>query len=125
MRTRNTAVRLVDLAELLGLSKQRAHHIADEEGFPSPIDQDSRGRLWDRARDSSGEGLACRQALALAVLVRFEPEAAEPVNDARDKHVRKPDNASKERSQEPLLRFVEGRLTTRSRHRTRSIAPMV
>ena len=57
-------------------------------------------------------------SLALAVLVPFEPEAAEPVNDARDKHERKPDNSSKERSQEPLLRFVEGRLATQSRHRS-------
>jgi predicted DNA-binding transcriptional regulator AlpA len=48
MRTRNTTVRLVDLAELLGVSKQRAHQIADEPGFPAPVDQDDRVRLWDR-----------------------------------------------------------------------------
>jgi len=28
-------IRLVEIAELLGVSKQRAHQIADEKGFPS------------------------------------------------------------------------------------------
>ena len=61
--------------------------------------------------------MARREAVALAVLVLFGHAAAEPVEDPGDEHVRKPDDPSKERSQEPLLRFVEGRLTTRSRHR--------
>lgn len=41
-------VRLVEIAELLGVSKQRAHQIADEPGFPAPIERDGRGRLWIR-----------------------------------------------------------------------------
>ena len=41
-------VRLVKIAELLGVSKQRAHQIAGEPRFPSPVAEDYRGRLWDR-----------------------------------------------------------------------------
>jgi hypothetical protein len=36
------------MAELPGVTKQRAHQIADEEGFPSPVAEDARGRLWGR-----------------------------------------------------------------------------
>ena len=45
-------VRLVEIAELLGVTKQRAHQIAEEKGFPAPLAEDARGRLWDR-RDVS------------------------------------------------------------------------
>jgi hypothetical protein len=41
-------VRLVDIGELLGLSKQRAHQLVDEPGFPAPAARDNRGRLWER-----------------------------------------------------------------------------
>ena len=41
-------VRLVEIAELLGVSKQRVHQIADEKGFPAPVAEDARVRLWDR-----------------------------------------------------------------------------
>ena len=34
---------LVEMAELLGVSKQRAHQLADERGFPAPISRDGRG----------------------------------------------------------------------------------
>jgi hypothetical protein len=30
-------VRLVEIAELLGVTKQRAHQIANEKGFPAPL----------------------------------------------------------------------------------------
>jgi hypothetical protein len=39
-------VRLV--AELFGVSKQRAHQIAADDDFPEPVAEDARGRLWDR-----------------------------------------------------------------------------
>jgi predicted DNA-binding transcriptional regulator AlpA len=41
-------VRLVEIAELLGVSKQRAHQIAEENGFPAPLFEDVRGRVWSR-----------------------------------------------------------------------------
>jgi hypothetical protein len=41
-------VRLVEIAELLGVTKQRAHQIAEEKGFPSPLGEDVRGRVWSR-----------------------------------------------------------------------------
>jgi predicted DNA-binding transcriptional regulator AlpA len=41
-------IRLVEIAELLGVSKQRAHQLAGREGFPAPVTEDGRGRLWDR-----------------------------------------------------------------------------
>jgi predicted DNA-binding transcriptional regulator AlpA len=44
----NPTVRLVEIAELLGVSKQRAHQLAGEYGFPAPVGQDARSRLWSR-----------------------------------------------------------------------------
>jgi prophage regulatory protein len=46
-RTR-TPIRLVEIAELLGVSRQRAHQIAEEKGFPAPLAEDFRGRVWSR-----------------------------------------------------------------------------
>lgn len=43
-----TRFRLVEIAELLGVNKQRAHQLAGEAGFPTPVAEDARGRLWDR-----------------------------------------------------------------------------
>ena len=45
---RSKTVRIVEIAELLGVSKQRAHQIADESGFPAPVAEDGRGRQWDQ-----------------------------------------------------------------------------
>lgn len=47
---RKTTVRLVEIAELLGVTKQRAHQLADEPGFPAPVADDGRSRLWDRRK---------------------------------------------------------------------------
>jgi hypothetical protein len=44
----SAGVRLVEIAELLGVSKQRAHQIAPEKGFPAPLAEDTRGRVWSR-----------------------------------------------------------------------------
>lgn len=42
-------VRLVEIAELLDVSKQRVHQLATAERFPPPLGTDSRGaRFWDR-----------------------------------------------------------------------------
>jgi len=41
-------VRLMEIAELLGVSKQRAHQLAGEPEFPDPVAEEGRGRLWDR-----------------------------------------------------------------------------
>ena len=46
--SRSKTVRIIEIAELLGVSKQRAHQIADAPGFPVPVAEDARGRLWDR-----------------------------------------------------------------------------
>jgi predicted DNA-binding transcriptional regulator AlpA len=43
-----TTLRLVEFAELLGVSKQRAHQIAEEKGFPAPLAEDAGGRVWGR-----------------------------------------------------------------------------
>jgi predicted DNA-binding transcriptional regulator AlpA len=43
-----TPIRLVEIAELLGVSKQRAHQIVEEKGFPAPLAEDGRGRVWSR-----------------------------------------------------------------------------
>jgi predicted DNA-binding transcriptional regulator AlpA len=41
-------VRLIEIAELLGVTKQRAYQIAEEKGFPAPLGEDARGRVWSR-----------------------------------------------------------------------------
>jgi predicted DNA-binding transcriptional regulator AlpA len=41
-------IRLIEIAELLGVTKQRAHQIAEERGFPAPLAEDARGRVWSR-----------------------------------------------------------------------------
>jgi predicted DNA-binding transcriptional regulator AlpA len=41
-------LRLVEIAELLGVSKQRTHQIAEDKGFPAPLAEDVRGRVWSR-----------------------------------------------------------------------------
>jgi predicted DNA-binding transcriptional regulator AlpA len=41
-------IRLVEITELLGLTKQRAHQIAAEKGFPSPLAEAARGRVWSK-----------------------------------------------------------------------------
>jgi hypothetical protein len=46
-------VRVVEIAELLGVSKQRAHQLAGEDRFPSPVAEDARGRLWDQREVTS------------------------------------------------------------------------
>ena len=46
--SRSKTVRIIEIAELLGVTKQRAHQIAAEPGFPVPVGKDARGRLWDR-----------------------------------------------------------------------------
>jgi predicted DNA-binding transcriptional regulator AlpA len=43
-----TSIRLVEIAELLGVTKQRAHQIAEEKGFPAPLAEDARSRVWSR-----------------------------------------------------------------------------
>jgi len=40
-------VRVVEIAELLGVSHQRASKIVDEPGFPDPVGREGQSRLWD------------------------------------------------------------------------------
>jgi predicted DNA-binding transcriptional regulator AlpA len=46
--SRSKTVRIIEIAELLGVTKQRAHQIAEENGFPAPLAEDVRGRVWSR-----------------------------------------------------------------------------
>jgi predicted DNA-binding transcriptional regulator AlpA len=41
-------IRLVEIAEPLGVSKQRAYQTAEENGFPPPLAEDAHGRVWSR-----------------------------------------------------------------------------
>lgn len=41
-------MKLTDIGKYLGVSKQRAHQIAAEPGFPAQVAEGARGRLWDR-----------------------------------------------------------------------------
>ena len=39
---------LGDVFALPEMTKQRAHQIAEEKGFPAPFAEDARGRVWSR-----------------------------------------------------------------------------
>jgi prophage regulatory protein len=39
-------LRLVDIGQLLGISKQRAHQLSKRRRFPTPAATYARGRLW-------------------------------------------------------------------------------
>jgi len=41
-------LRLVDIAEMLAVSKQRVHQLAEEPGFPPPAKIVGRSRLWPK-----------------------------------------------------------------------------
>jgi prophage regulatory protein len=42
-------VGLKEIAEMLGVSKQRAGQLADHIDFPQPLGEISAGRVWKRA----------------------------------------------------------------------------
>ena len=48
MPSRQTTLRILEIAELLGVSHQRASKIVDEPGFPAPVGREGQSRLWDR-----------------------------------------------------------------------------
>ncbi len=41
----SSTMRLVEIADLLGVIKRRAYQLADEGRLPGPIGRDGRGRL--------------------------------------------------------------------------------
>jgi predicted DNA-binding transcriptional regulator AlpA len=45
--SRSKTIRVIEIADLLGVSHQRASRIADEPGFPRPIGREGQSRLWD------------------------------------------------------------------------------
>jgi hypothetical protein len=47
--TRRKLLRVVEIAEILGVSKQRAHQVRREPDFPAPVDGWARGDLWAAA----------------------------------------------------------------------------
>jgi hypothetical protein len=57
-------LRPIEIAELLGVTKQRAHQIAQKD-FPMPLAEDARGRVWGRSRCRSGRIGGEAKALAL------------------------------------------------------------
>jgi hypothetical protein len=48
MPSKPRTVRVVEIAELLGVSKQRAHQVVAEPVLPSPVAEDARGRVLSR-----------------------------------------------------------------------------
>jgi hypothetical protein len=42
------SVRVVEIAEILGVSHQRASRIVAGSDFPGPVGQEGRSRLWSR-----------------------------------------------------------------------------
>jgi predicted DNA-binding transcriptional regulator AlpA len=47
--TRGKLLRVVEIAEILGVSKQRADQLRREPDFPAPVDSWARGDLWATA----------------------------------------------------------------------------
>jgi hypothetical protein len=50
-------VRIVEIAELLGVSKQRASKIVDEPGFPTPIGREGPSRRLPAVLRSASRAL--------------------------------------------------------------------
>jgi hypothetical protein len=59
--TKGVTIRLVEIADLLGVSKQSAHQIAGDSSSPAPVAEDHRGRMWDR-REVTAQAKTCRAA---------------------------------------------------------------
>jgi predicted DNA-binding transcriptional regulator AlpA len=47
--TRRKLLRLVEIAEYLGVTKQRAHQLRQRVDFPAPVERWARGDLWAAA----------------------------------------------------------------------------
>jgi hypothetical protein len=48
-------VRIIEIAELVGVSDQQANKIVDAPGFPGPVEREGQSRLWDRRRSRLGQ----------------------------------------------------------------------
>ena len=46
--TASRRLRLIEIAERLGVTKQCAHQIADEPSFPAPVGREGQSRVWSR-----------------------------------------------------------------------------
>jgi hypothetical protein len=62
-----TQVRLIDIAEILGVTFQRTSVIVRQPGFPSPLDREGQSRVWDRREVAAWARRWRREALALGV----------------------------------------------------------
>jgi hypothetical protein len=61
-------MRLIEIADLLGVSHQRASKIADDPGFSAPIGHEGQSLAVGSARVCGlGERVAAREALGLAL----------------------------------------------------------
>jgi hypothetical protein len=59
---RRQTVRLIEIAELLGVTKQRAHQIAEEKGFPKPLAEDAEADCGAGARSRRGRSAGARRS---------------------------------------------------------------
>ena len=46
--SRSKTVRIIEIAEILGVSHQRASKIVAERGFPKSVGREGQSRLWNR-----------------------------------------------------------------------------
>jgi predicted DNA-binding transcriptional regulator AlpA len=51
--SRSKSVRIVEIADILGVTHQRASKIVAIRGFPKPVRQEGQSRLWDRREVSA------------------------------------------------------------------------
>ena len=63
---------------------ERAERIAEEPGFPAPIERDGRGRLWSRREVTAWAKRWRREALALAEELAPGPRAARRARRLKD-----------------------------------------
>lgn len=45
-----TLIGIAEIAQILGVSRQRAHQIADKRTFPLPVQRLAMGPVWTRAQ---------------------------------------------------------------------------
>ena len=68
--TRSARVRLIEIAEHLGVTHQRTFVIVRQPGFPAPVGRVGRSRMGSARGHGVGEAAASREAVAITRVAR-------------------------------------------------------
>lgn len=74
--TRSARVRLIEIAEHLGVTHQRTFVIVRQPGFPAPVGRVGRSRMGSARGHGVGEAAASREAVAITRELVYRPATA-------------------------------------------------